>query len=203
VRDLAASAAAMHAIAESRRSRISGRISNSARLSPEKCVVSIKEKDFKLELAADGEGFAAGLNDGSALRVVGDWRPGRRRATFSVDGRQYHLHVRQMPLGFGIYYRGANMEFLVRTPRQAELGRHMAAKRRLDSSMSLRCPMPGLVTLIEVSEGDKVRKGQALCTIEAMKMENILRAEREAVVAKILVAPKQSLAVDQVIMEFE
>ncbi len=203
VRDLAASAAAMHAIAESRRSRISGRISNSARLSPEKCVVSIKEKDFKLELAADGEGFAAGLNDGSALRVVGDWRPGRRRTTFSVDGRQYHLHVRQMPLGFGIYYRGANMEFLVRTPRQAELGRHMAAKRRLDSSMSLRCPMPGLVTLIEVSEGDKVRQGQALCTIEAMKMENILRAEREAVVARILVAPKQSLAVDQVIMEFE
>jgi propionyl-CoA carboxylase alpha chain len=63
--------------------------------------------------------------------------------------------------------------------------------------------MPGLIVSVNVSEGDEVQEGQALCTVEAMKMENILRAEKKGTVAKINAAAGDSLAVDDVIMEFK
>jgi propionyl-CoA carboxylase alpha chain len=91
----------------------------------------------------------------------------------------------------------------VRTPRQAELAGLMIEKTPPDTSKLLLCPMPGLIVKINVEVGDEVQDGQALCTVEAMKMENILRAERKGVVAKINAAPGDSLAVDAVIMEFE
>ncbi|MDX5402664.1 MAG: DUF2118 domain-containing protein, partial [Rhodobacterales bacterium] len=91
----------------------------------------------------------------------------------------------------------------VRTPRQAELAGLMLEKTPPDTSKLLLCPMPGLIVKINVEVGDEVQDGQALCTVEAMKMENILRAERKGVVAKINAAPGDSLAVDAVIMEFE
>jgi propionyl-CoA carboxylase alpha chain len=78
----------------------------------------------------------------------------------------------------------------------------MPEKSPPDTSRFLLCPMPGLVVRISVAEGDEVQEGQALATVEAMKMENILRAERRAVVRKISVAPGASLKVDDVIMEF-
>ncbi|PKP83943.1 MAG: acetyl/propionyl-CoA carboxylase subunit alpha, partial [Alphaproteobacteria bacterium HGW-Alphaproteobacteria-2] len=89
------------------------------------------------------------------------------------------------------------------TPRQFELAAHMLEKLPPDTSKLLLCPMPGLVVSIAVAEGDEVQEGQALCSVEAMKMENVLRAERRSVVAKINAAPGDSLAVDAVIMEFE
>ena len=91
----------------------------------------------------------------------------------------------------------------MRTPRQAELAGLMIEKTPPDTSKLLLCPMPGLIVKINVEVGDEVQDGQALCTVEAMKMENILRAERKGVVAKINAAPGDSLAVDAVIMEFE
>jgi propionyl-CoA carboxylase alpha chain len=91
----------------------------------------------------------------------------------------------------------------VLTPRAAELARHMIAKVPPDMSKYLLCPMPGLVVSIAVAEGDKVEAGQQLATVEAMKMENILRAEKAGVVAKLLAKAGDSLAVDAVIMEFE
>ena len=203
VRRLAASAAAMQVISETRRSRISGQIPNFAGSLGKSWFVSCDDRDFKLELAQDSEGFVADFDDGTTLRIIADWFPGKKRACFDVGGKRLLLQVHPIPMGYGIYYRGAKMEFLVRTARQLELCRHLVAKKRVDSSASLKCPMPGLVTSIEVSVGERVQNGQALCTVEAMKMENILRADREAVVSRILVEPKQSLAVDQVIMEFE
>ena len=91
----------------------------------------------------------------------------------------------------------------MRTPRQAELAALMPEKQEADTSKLLLCPMPGLVVKINVEAGDEVQEGQALCTVEAMKMENILRAERKGVVSVIKAAPGDSLAVDEVIMEFE
>ena len=88
------------------------------------------------------------------------------------------------------------------TPRAAELAALMPEKPEADTSGALLCPMPGLVVSIVVAEGQKVAAGETLATVEAMKMENVLRAERDAVVAKILVRPGDSLAVDAVIMEF-
>ena len=91
----------------------------------------------------------------------------------------------------------------MRTPRQAELARLMPEKIAPDTSKLLLCPMPGLVVSLNVEAGDVVQEGQALCTIEAMKMENILRAEKTGTVAKINASAGDSLAVDEIIMEFE
>ena len=100
-------------------------------------------------------------------------------------------------------YRGADVKVHVRTPRQAELAGLMPEKVAPDTSKFLLCPMPGLIVKVDVAEGDEVQEGQALCTVEAMKMENILRAERKGVVKKINADAGDSLAVDEVIMEFE
>ena len=91
----------------------------------------------------------------------------------------------------------------VRTPRQAELADKMPEKQPPDTSKLLLCPMPGLVVKIDVEPGQQVEEGQALCTVEAMKMENILRAERKGIVGRVNAAAGDSLAVDDVIMEFE
>ena len=72
-----------------------------------------------------------------------------------------------------------------------------------DTSNLLLCPMPGLLVSLAVAEGDEVREGQALATVEAMKMENVLRAERGGRIARIAAAKGDSLAVDEVILEFE
>jgi len=91
----------------------------------------------------------------------------------------------------------------VRTPRQAELAKLMPEKLPPDTSKFLLCPMPGLVVKINVAEGDEVQEGQSLVTVEAMKMENILRAEKKAIVKSVKAKPGDSLAVDAVIIEFE
>ena len=95
------------------------------------------------------------------------------------------------------------MDVKVRTPRAAELAALMPEKLPPDTSKMLLCPMPGLVVSIAVEEGDEVQDGQALATVEAMKMENVLRAEKKAVVSKINAKAGDSLAVDDVILEFE
>ena len=91
----------------------------------------------------------------------------------------------------------------VRTPRQSELAALMPEKLPPDTSKLLLCPMPGLIVNLAVEEGQEVFEGQALCTVEAMKMENILRAERNSRVARINARVGGSMAVDDVIMEFE
>ena len=88
-------------------------------------------------------------------------------------------------------------------PHVAELSKHMIEKIPPDLSRFLLCPMPGLVVSVAVAPGDRVEAGQQLATVEAMKMENILRAEKSAVVKSVNAKPGDSLAVDAVIMEFE
>jgi propionyl-CoA carboxylase alpha chain len=113
------------------------------------------------------------------------------------------MKVGKIPSGFRLRLRGADLKVLVRTPRQAELGALMLEKAPPDTSRYLLCPMPGLIVNIAVAEGDEVQEGQALATVEAMKMENILKAERNGVVKSIKAKPGSSLRVDDVIMEFE
>ena len=121
----------------------------------------------------------------------------------TVDDAPLVLKDGKVSGGFRIRTRGAELKVHVRTPRQAELALKMPEKLPPDTSKMLLCPMPGLVVKLDVAVGDEVQEGQALCTIEAMKMENILRAERKGIVTKINAAAGDSLAVDDVIMEFE
>jgi propionyl-CoA carboxylase alpha chain len=199
---IAAAAAAMHRVAEIRRTRISGRMDNHERHVGEEWDVKLQGEAHKVHVKADKSGADVGIGD-RVLRVESDWTPGDPLARLMVDGMPLVLKVGKISGGFRVRYRGADVKVHVRTPRQAELANLMPEKVVPDTSKFLLCPMPGLIVKIDVAEGDEVQEGQTLCTVEAMKMENILRAERKGVVKKINADAGDSLSVDEVIMEFE
>ncbi|MGK7652498.1 acetyl-CoA carboxylase biotin carboxylase subunit [Roseovarius sp. B08] len=203
LRRIAASCAAMHRVAEIRRTRVSGRMDNHERRVGEDWVVSLQGISFEVSIDADRDGATVTFADGGSHRVSSGWTPGDALAVLNVDDETLVLKVGKVSGGFRIRNRGADLKVHVRTPRQAELALLMPEKLAADTSKMLLCPMPGLIVSVNVQEGDEVQEGQALCTVEAMKMENILRAERKAVVTKINAGPGDSLAVDDVIMEFE
>ena len=199
---IAAACAAMHRVAEIRRTRISGRMDNHERHVGENWVVSLQGQSKGVVINADKSGADVAI-DGRSLRVESNWTPGDPLARLSVDGDPLVLKVGKISGGFRVRYRGADIKVHVRTPRQAELAALMPDKLPPDTSKYLLCPMPGLIVKVDVAEGEEVQEGQALCTVEAMKMENILRAERKGVVKAIKASAGDSLAVDEVIMEFE
>ncbi|MGB0735326.1 MAG: acetyl-CoA carboxylase biotin carboxylase subunit [Paracoccaceae bacterium] len=203
LRRIAASAAAMNRVAEIRRTKISGRMDNHERRVGDNWVVSLQGEKFAVSVAADADGSTVTFEDGASLRVEGDWTPGMMLADMTVDGAPLVMKVGKITGGFRIRNRGADLKVHVRSPRQAELALHMIEKLPPDTSKMLLCPMPGLIVKVDVEVGQEVQEGQALCTVEAMKMENILRAERKGVVSKINAAAGDSLAVDDIIMEFE
>ncbi|MEN8838825.1 MAG: acetyl/propionyl/methylcrotonyl-CoA carboxylase subunit alpha [Celeribacter marinus] len=199
---IAAASAAMYRVAEIRRARVSGRMDNHERVVPDDWVVQIDGRDFPVHIEADKTGSSVTVN-GETLRCESDWVPGDSLAVIDMAGGPLTLKVGKLPGGFRIRNRGADMKVFVRSPRAAELSKHMIEKLPPDTSKLLLCPMPGLVVKVDVTVGDEVQEGQSLCTIEAMKMENILRAERKGVVSKINAGAGDSLAVDEIIMEFE
>ena len=203
LRRIAASAAAMNRVAEIRRTKISGRMDNHERRVGDDWVVSLQGENFEVSISADANGSTVTFADGASLRVEGDWTPGMMLADMIVDGAPLVMKVGKITGGFRIRNRGADLQVHVRTPRQAALAEHMIEKVPPDTSKMLLCPMPGLIVKVDVEVGQEVQEGQALCTVEAMKMENILRAERKGTVSKINASAGDSLAVDDIIMEFE
>ncbi len=203
LRAIAASCAAMHRVAEIRRTRVSGRMDNHERTVGDAWVVNLQGQCFALSVAADRGGATVTFADGAELRVASGWTPGDSLARLEVGGARLVLKVGKISGGFRIRSRGADLKVHVRSPRQAELAALMPEKLAADTSKMLLCPMPGLIVKVDVAVGDEVHEGQALCTVEAMKMENILRAERKGVVTKLNAGPGDSLGVDEVIMEFE
>jgi propionyl-CoA carboxylase alpha chain len=202
--DLAALAVAVKVLRERRAARISGTLSNHQRAIGELWVVLIDGRRWEGAIAAENGALAVDFADG-ARRVVEIAEP----AAFAplvraiVDGRPRLVKTARAATGFRMRYRGADLAVATLTPRQAELAALMPRKAPPDTSRLLLCPMPGLVVRIDVAEGDEVHDGQPLAMIEAMKMENVLRAERRARVARIRAKAGDSLGVDDVIMEFE
>ena len=185
LRRMAAAAAAMNRVAEIRRTRISGTMDNHTRRVGDDWVVAIAGMDHAVRVAADPAGSTVTFADGGAVRVTSDWTPGQPLARLMVDGEALVMKVGKIPMGFRLRHRGADLRVFVRTPRAAALAALMPEKAPPDTSRFLLCPMPGLIVGIAVAEGDEVQQGQALATVEAMKMENILRAERRGVVKKV------------------
>ena len=112
------------------------------------------------------------------------------------------MQVRPALNGFELAHRGVEARVLVYTEREARAARFMPVKRTANSGRAVRCPMPGLVVSIAVVEGQEVKAGETLAVVEAMKMENVLRAERDGVVKKLHARKGDSLAVDAIILEF-
>ena len=202
IKHLAACAAAMNRVAEIRRTKVSGRMDNHERRVGDDWVVQIDGKVFPVFVSADTAGANVKFEDGKSIRVSGDWQPGKKLANMSANDNKLIIKIGKLTGGFRMRTRGADLRVLVRTPRQAELSKYMREKIPPDTSKLLLCPMPGLIVKIDVEVGQEVQEGQPLCTVEAMKMENILRAERKGLVAKINSNVGDSLAVDDVILEF-
>jgi propionyl-CoA carboxylase alpha chain len=156
-----------------------------------------------------GRSFTVALAEGHALvdgeRVEGtlEWEPGDRRATATANGATFSILVERQGAGWRLTTRGASHRAQVYPAHVAALTRHMIEKVPPDLSRFLIAPMPGLLTALHVGAGDRVEAGQPLAVVEAMKMENILRAQKAGTVSRVAAQPGESLAVDAVILEFE
>ncbi|MFN3549887.1 MAG: acetyl-CoA carboxylase biotin carboxylase subunit [Mesorhizobium sp.] len=137
-----------------------------------------------------------------AITVASDWRPGEPVWKGTVGGRQVSAQLRPVPNAIRIAWKGMSVTARAMLPNTAALDRLMPVKLPPDTSKLLLCPMPGMVVSIAVAEGQEVKAGETLAVVEAMKMENVLRADRDLTVSKINAKPGESLAVDAVIMEF-
>ncbi|CCM75748.1 acetyl-CoA carboxylase biotin carboxylase subunit [Rhizobium mesoamericanum] len=140
--------------------------------------------------------------EGKVSNVVTDWRPGDAVWRGKIAGQRVIAQIRPVLNGLRMDWQGISLKAKVLTPRHAALEKLMPIKLPPDTSKLLLCPMPGLVVSIAVVEGQEVKAGETLAVVEAMKMENVLRAERDLVVSKINAKPGESLAVDAIILEF-
>ncbi|SFH83339.1 acetyl-CoA carboxylase biotin carboxylase subunit [Albimonas pacifica] len=199
---LAAAASAFNMIVEGRAAQISGAMRNHTRRVDPHWVVRLGGETFDTVVAEVAGGWDVTI-DGETSRVETGWTPGKTLARAVVDGKPLTAKVSLGVGGARVRYRGADLKVQVLTPRQAELAAMMPVKMPPDTSKMLLCPMPGLIVSVDVEEGQEVQEGQVLAVVEAMKMENVLRAEKKAVVTKVNAKAGDSLAVDDVIMEFE
>jgi propionyl-CoA carboxylase alpha chain len=140
---------------------------------------------------------------GKTCLATTDWQPAAKLMHLSIDGRAATVQVDRLPgRVFRLTHAGVTRRAQVLSPRAAELLRMMPPKAAVDTSRLVLSPMPGLLSALVVEEGQEVKAGEALAVVEAMKMENVLRAERDGTIAKLCAKAGDSLAVDQVILEF-
>jgi len=200
--DLAALAAIVELTVETRAALIDGQLGDP--VFPEAVqVVRIGKRDFTVAIAPYDGGNLAIVDGGEAIDVVGDWSPGDKLLVADMDGRSRIVQVAKRGRGWTLTTRGAAHKVVVVPRHIAELAKHMIEKVPPDMSRFLLAPMPGLLTRLEVKAGDYVEAGQPVAVVEAMKMENILRAEKSSTVKATQAKAGDSLAVDQVIVEFE
>ncbi len=146
--------------------------------------------------------FAGGTTPAASLGVSSDWRPGDKVWHGTVDGKPVAVTARPILNGYALSHAGFATDARVLTRRQADLAALMLDHEDADDQKALLCPMPGLVKAIHVKEGQAVKAGEPLCLVEAMKMENVLRAERDVTIKTIEAAEGDTLAVDTPIMTF-
>jgi propionyl-CoA carboxylase alpha chain len=200
-RTIAGVAAAIDHVLGERKRLISKQL-NSALTRERRRAIWLGAEVLHADVEREGEAVAVRFDDGTRNLLSSNWVPGIPVWAGSIDGAPIAVHVRMIPNGFELAYRGIEVKAFVYTEREARYARLMPAKTLSDSGKSVRCPMPGLVVSIAVTPGQEVKAGETLVVVEAMKMENILRAERDGSIKTIRVKPGDSVAVDAVIMEF-
>jgi propionyl-CoA carboxylase alpha chain len=200
-RRIAAVAAAIDHILGERKRRISGQL-NTALTRERRRAILLGDEELRADVEHDGEAVAVTFEDGARHVLRSSFAPGMPVWSGFIDNVPVAMHVRTITNGFELAYRGIEVKAFVYTEREAHYAHLMPVKKLSGSEKSIRCPMPGLVVSIAVNEGQEVKAGETLAVVEAMKMENILRAERDGTISKIRVKPGDSVAVDAVIMEF-
>ncbi|HLX98404.1 MAG TPA: acetyl/propionyl/methylcrotonyl-CoA carboxylase subunit alpha [Roseiarcus sp.] len=202
-RRLAVAAALIDHTLNERKRRISGQLREPEQVRFElKRVVAMGSSRIALEIEPGNGGAAITFADGRRVEVHSEWKPGDPLWRGAIDGVDIAVQARPILNGHALSHAGVAVDARVFTRREAELARLMIERKGVDGSRFLLCPMPGLIRRIAVRAGQDVKAGEQLCIVEAMKMENVLLAERDATVKTILAREGDSLAVDAVIMEF-
>jgi len=204
---IAAVCALMHDIEQHRQAQISGSLPNHARHVPDVWHVKVGEHEYTCKIKGEEGVRTIIVDDGQdkadfEMETSVLWTPGQTLVRAFVDSDSFVFQAVPNPEGYDVRHRGCAFKVSVRTPRAAELAKLMPEKVEADTSNLLLCPMPGVIKQVLVEVGDTVEEGQALAVVEAMKMENTLRAEKKSVIEKVNVAAGENLAVDEVIMEF-
>lgn len=202
---MASVAAAVDHIMNERKRQISGQMATQRPVVFERQrTVRLGSRRIDVVVDSGDDALVVRFEDGTnhAHEVRSSWVPGYPVWQGTVDDEPVACQIRPLLNGVRLARRGFEVEARVFTRREAELASRMPEKREADTSKALLCPMPGLVKSILVREGQQVKAGEALCVVEAMKMENMLRAERDATVARVACKEGDSLAVDALIMEF-
>jgi propionyl-CoA carboxylase alpha chain len=202
IADLAAIAAMIETIREARASEISDQLAG--RIEPPlDHSVKIGGDVHRVHIEPFEGGTMASVDGDAPVEIFGTWTPGQRLLGLTIGGRLRTAQVKREGRKWVLTTRGASHKAQVLDPHVAALSVHMIEKAPPDLSRLLLAPMPGLVTKLDVAVGDKVEPGQTVAIMEAMKMENILRAPKAATVKATPVKAGESVAVDQVIVEFE
>ncbi len=191
---MTASAAAMHLVQQQR-------VGGNKRTD---WIVVIGHRQIPVSLSGGGENVSVRMGDQNRVLELTDiaWRPGQPLFKARLDGKPFSVTVAPAPEGFTIRHRATKLKVLVLTPRSAELHTKLPEKKAADTSRMIISPMPGLVVSMDVVLGQQVREGEIVCVIEAMKMQNIIRAERDGVVKLVSAKGGDSVAADEVLVEF-
>jgi propionyl-CoA carboxylase alpha chain len=200
-RTIAAVAAAIDHVLGERKRRISGQL-NVTLTREHRRAILLGTDEVQADVEHAGDAISVTFEDGARHVLRSNFTPGMPVWAGTVDGVSVAMHVRTIPNGFELAYRGVEVKAFVYTEREARYARLMPVKKLSGSEKSIRCPMPGLVVSIAVAEGQEVKAGETLAVVEAMKMENVLRAERDGTIEKVRVKPGDTVAVDAVIIEF-
>jgi propionyl-CoA carboxylase alpha chain len=206
-RRLAAVGAAIDHVLGERKRQISGQMNGRVVQRERRRAVWLGREEIALDVAREADGIAVrfigadGL-PGKAHQLVSNWTPGEPVWQGRIDGNLIAMQVRAIPNGIRLAHQGYEVPVNVFTEGEAAAARLMPVTSAADTGKKLLCPMPGLVVSIAVSEGQEVKAGETLAVVEAMKMQNVLRAERDGTVKKIHAAAGATLAVDALILEF-
>jgi len=161
------------------------------------------ETQYELQIVFSQKKFLVRLNKDKEFLIETDWLPGGALIRARINKEIMTIKLKLIKNFFQLSYRGSLINSFVYSVREAELAKLMIEKKEKETSSFLICPMPGLLVSLNVVPGDKVSTGQAVCVVEAMKMENVLRAEKSGRVKTIYKNMGDSLSVDEIIMEFD
>jgi propionyl-CoA carboxylase alpha chain len=192
----------IHKCRSDRNSGISGQVPRHEKSVREDWVILMDGAPHEARIRTTGAATLVTIGE-QTWTVESNWKMGDILFQGRVNGLDVSVQIDVAGVGYKLTYAGDTSEALVLSPTAAKLHELMPEKVMPDLTKLVLSPMPGLLSSIAVEEGQKVEAGEALCVIEAMKMENVIRAEVDAVVAKVNAAAGDSLAVDQVIIEFE
>ena len=194
-------AAFAHAVNTERAGQISGRLAPAGAMRKD-WVVILGDTHHAIDLELAENEATVYIDGGEGHSFVSHWVPGNPMVSGALDGKPVVIKLKDCTEGYMVRHRGVSLRALVCSPREAELHAKLPEKEKPDTSKLIISPMPGLVVSIDVEEGQTVEEGEAVCVVEAMKMQNIIRAEATGTVKAINVEPGDSVAADAIMVEF-